>query len=470
MKRKAFREYDIRGVAGEDFILSDIVQLGKAFASFLEDSPNKRVVVGRDGRVSSPQLTEAFITGLLSSGIEVLDCGLIPTPLLYYSAHQSSAEGAVMVTASHNPPEFNGFKLMLGTRPLCGDELQKLYDRMISEKFSLGKGSLKTLDCSKNYLQFLHKDLDKNYGSSFGNSSLKVAWDSGNGVTGPLLQKILPHLPGAHFLINETVDGTFPSRGSDPTNIENMHQFTQFVLDNKCDFGIAFDGDGDRLSVIDKHGRLLLADQLLPLFAEEVLKTHSNAFILIDVKASAHLLKSIEILGGRPLICPCGHSSMKIKMKELQSPLAGEMSGHIMFSDRAFGFDDAIYAALRFMGIVSTMSLPLEEWIDKQPKSFASKVLKISTKDKFKKIDNLKELMFAKKKAFLSIDGIRFETKNGWWLVRASNTEECIVFRVEGKNYENFCILANELIYMLEEIGLEIRLELTKQLLGPKWC
>lgn len=455
MKKTAFREYDIRGIVGLDFIPSDVVQLGQAFGSLLINESKKRVVVGRDGRISSPQLAEAFITGLLYSGMSVLDCGLIPTPLLYYSAYQSGAEGAVMVTASHNPPHFNGFKLMLGTQPLCGEKLEKLYDSMINEKFSLEKGNLKTIDYTVSYLQFLHKDFQENYRDS----SLKVVWDPGNGVTSPILQKLLPQLPGTHFLINEVVEGTFPSRPSDPTIFENLKQLSQVIQDKKCDFGIAFDGDGDRLSVIDKYGRLLLADQLLPLFAEEVLKTYPDAPILIDVKSSVHLLNSIEKLGGKPLFCSCGHSNIKIKMKEVNSPLAAEMSGHIMFADRALGFDDAIYAAVRLFGILSTMNMPLEEWVDKQSKRFISQLCKIPTTKKFELVELLKKRMIKLRKSFLSIDGIRFETKEGWWLVRASNTEECIVCRVEGKTHKDLYDLVKNLIEMLQQIGLKEAIE-----------
>lgn len=452
MNKAAFREYDIRGIVGEDFIPSDIVQLGQAFGSLLKKMPNQSVVVGRDARISSPQLAEAVITGVLSSGISVFDCGLVSTPLLYYSAQQSGAGGAVMVTASHNPPEFNGFKLMLETFPFCGENLQKLYSLMIKTKPALEKGRLKIMNYTEKYIQFLLNDFLQNYGES----SLKVAWDPGNGVTSPILQKLLPQLPGTHFLIHESIDGSFPSRPSDPTQSENLVSLRSLVLEKRCDVGIAFDGDGDRLSVIDKYGRLLLADQLLPLFAEEVLKTDPGAPILVDIKSSIQLLNTINKLGGKPIICSCGHSNIKIKMKEINSPLAAEMSGHIMFADRAMGFDDAIYAGLRLFGILSTMDIPLEDWVDKQPKRFISQLYKISTLKKFELIETLKKHLQKMNKSYLSVDGIRFQNTKGWWLIRASHTEEYIVCRVEGKTQKDFYYMLNDLVENLQLIGLSL--------------
>jgi len=455
MKRSVFREYDIRGVVGEDFSISDITQLGKAFASLLEGSQNNQVMVGRDGRISSPLLSDAFINGLVSSGVTVLDCGLIHTPLLYFSAYHAKSDGAVMITGSHNPPVHNGFKMMLRGQPFCGLDLQYLYEKFISKVFRDGKGSIKAVDYSEVYLHFLFQDFQDNYGSS----SLKVAWDTGNGATGPILKRLLHKLPGIHYHINQEVDGLFPSHPPDPTDPKNMNQLVNIVQEKQCDFGIGFDGDGDRIGVVDPEGRLVWADQLLPLFAEEVLATHPGASILADVKSSHHLFNTISNLGGNPVLCPSGHSQLKIKMKELRSPLAGEMSGHIMFADRALGYDDAIYAALRLLGIFSKKYLSFKEWLDLQPQSFKSKAILIPSKNKFLQIEKLKHLLFSENKPFVAIDGVRFETEVGWWLARASNTDEHLVVRVEANSYENFKKLLTEVENYLEQVGVQVSLE-----------
>jgi len=451
MKKKAFRAYDIRGVVGEDFSIADIIQLGKAFASLLRGHKHQKVIIGRDGRFSSPNLSEAFIEGLMSSGVTVLDCGLVPTPLLYFSAHHAKADGAVMVTGSHNPPEHNGFKMMLKEKPLCGAELQKLHSLLKNKKFRIEKGSRKKVNYTNEYLDFLLRDFQQNYGTS----ALKVAWDTGDGAAGPILKKLLHKLPGTHYHINESVDGFFPAHPPDPTEPDNVKQLAYIVKEKKCDFGIAFDGDGDRLSVVDPEGQLIWADQLLPIFAEEVLATHPGAFILADVKSSYLLKNIISNLGGNFVLCPCGHSQIKIKMKEIHSPLACEMSGHIMFADRALGFDDAIYAALRLFGIFSNKSLTFKEWLDLQPKSFKSKAILIPSKHKFQKIKKLKDYLKSEDKHFADIDGIRVETKEGWWLIRASNTEEHLVVRIEASTYKGFMSLLEKIKYYLEKTGIK---------------
>ncbi|MBL8676958.1 MAG: phosphomannomutase, partial [Alphaproteobacteria bacterium] len=317
MKKKTFRAYDIRGVVEEDFSTGDIVQLGKAFGSLLEGHKNQKVIIGRDGRLSSPNLSDAFIEGLMSSGLTVLDCGLVPTPLLYFSAYHAKANGAVMITGSHNPPNHNGFKMMLKGKPLCGLDLQHLYFLLKNKKFKIKKGSKKFVDFSKEYLDFLLGDFQQNYGSS----SLKVAWDTGNGAAGPIIAKLLQGLPGVHYHINERIDGLFPAHPPDPTEPDNVKQLAHSVKQKQCDVGIA--------SVVDPEGQLIWADQLLPLFAAEILETRQGAFILADVKSSYLLKNTISDLGGNLVLCPCGHSQIKIKMKEICSPLACEMSGHI---------------------------------------------------------------------------------------------------------------------------------------------
>lgn len=455
MKKKIFREYDVRGIVGKDFTISDVTQLGKAFASHVTENIGPQIVFGRDGRLSSPALATAFQEGLISSGVTVTNLGVVPTPLLYFAAHHLKSHGAVMITGSHNPPEYNGFKIMVGGKPFCGQNLQLLYERFLSGNFKQDTdGSLKISDWSEKYLDFLLKDFQTHYGSS----SLKIAWDSGNGAAGEIVSRLLQRLPGTHFHINGEINGHFPSHHPDPTDPKNMKQLLALVQKEGCHFGIGFDGDGDRICVIDPKGRLVWGDQLMSIFAEEVLATHPGASILADVKSSSHLFKSIERLGGKPILCKTGHSQIKIKMKELNSPLAGEMSGHIMFADRAFGFDDAIYAAIRLIGIFSKKTISFEEWLNQQPQSFKTKELHIPSDHKFQCVERVKNLLRKEGKAFSDIDGVRLENEFGWWLIRASNTQEIIVIRIEADSQTYFQNLIAQVENYLLKIGIQVNL------------
>ncbi len=455
MKRKIFREYDIRGVVGEDFTLSDVTRLGQTFASLVKEKGGCRIVLGRDGRLSSPAIAASFQEGLLSGGAQVTDLGVVPTPLLYFAEHHLKSDGAVMITGSHNPPSYNGFKMMLGGNPFCGKELQSLYDLYLLNSFKKEeRGSFKICDWSQPYIDFLIRDFADNYGSS----SLKIAWDSGNGAAGNIISKLVQVLPGTHYLINEEVDGHFPSHHPDPADPKNMKQLFDLVQREGCDFGIGFDGDGDRICAIDPKGRLVWGDQLLSIFAEEVLATHPGAPILADVKSSQHLFKCIEHLGGKPFLCKTGHSLLKMKMKELESPLAGEMSGHIMFADRAFGFDDALYAAIRLIGIFSTRTSSFENWLDNQPQSFKTKELQISSDNKFTHVEMLKDILRNEGKEFSDVDGIRMEDRSGWWLIRASNTQDSLVMRVEADNKEDFESFFLPIENYLAQIGFQVNL------------
>lgn len=453
MNKKIFREYDIRGVVDEDFTLQEVTQLGKAFASLVIEKVGSQIVVGRDGRLSSPALATAFQEGLISCGAVVTDIGVVPTPLLYFAAHHLKSHGAVMITGSHNPPTHNGFKMMVGGKPFCGKDIQWLYETFLSAHFKEEKeGMVSAMDWSDPYLEFLLKDFDENYASS----SLKIAWDSGNGAAGEIVSRLLKSLPGTHYHINGTIDGNFPSHHPDPTDPQNMIELCALVQEKGCDFGIGFDGDGDRIGVVDPKGQLVWGDQLLCVFAEEVLSTLPGSYILADVKSSQHLFKSITQLGGKPLVCPTGHSHLKLKMKEVKAPLAGEMSGHIMFSDRAFGFDDAIYAAIRLIGIFSKKSISFEEWLNSQPQSFKTKEIHIPSNQKFQCVEQLKSLLREEKKIFSDIDGVRFEEESGWWLIRASNTQEIIVVRVEANSQIQFNNLLMQAENYLSRVGCQV--------------
>lgn len=454
MNPKIFREYDIRGIVGKDFTEDDVCRLGKAFASFINQEGGSEIVLGRDGRLSSPSLSSSLKEGLLSCGAKVTDIGVVPTPLLYFTAHHLKSHGAIMITGSHNPPDYNGFKMMVSGKPFFGEKLQELYKQVCSENFEEKQGVVRFVDWSKPYLNFLIKDFRENYGES----KLKIAWDPGNGAAGQILEQLLPSLPGTHYLINQEIDGHFPSHHPDPTELQNMQQLFELVQKESCDLGIGFDGDGDRIGVIDPKGRLLLGDQLLNLFAEEVLGNLPKSHILADVKSSQSLFKNITQLGGRPHLCKTGHSNIKVLMKELNAPLAGEMSGHIMFADRAFGFDDAIYAALRLVGILSKYPISLEAWLDNQPKSFKTPELKIPSEKKFEDVKALKSIFQKEKKAFSDVDGIRCDEEKGWWLMRASNTQEYIIIRIEANSINYFNSIVEEIENYLEKIGIYVKL------------
>ena len=362
-----------------------------------------------------------------------------------------------MITGSHNPPPYNGFKIMVGGKPFCGEDIQSLFELFSSGTFPEKEGAtVKRIDFSDQYVDFLIQDFKEHYG----NSSLKIAWDTGNGAAGDVVAKLLRQLPGEHYLINEEIDGNFPAHHPDPTEPKNMIQLCELVQKEGCDFGIGFDGDGDRIGVIDPQGRLLWGDQLLGIFAEEGSVTYPGSPVLVaDIKSSPQLLKSIAHKGGKPLLCKTGHSHIKRKMKELASPLGGEMSGHIMFADRYFGFDDALYAAIRLVGIFSLSDFTFEAWLNQQPETVKTKEIHVPSEEKFQDIERLKAILQNENKEFCDIDGIRLEEDFGWWLIRASNTQEIIVLRVEADTQEQFDVLAAQVEQYLQMIGLTVTIQ-----------
>ncbi len=334
------REYDIRGIVGETLHEADARALGRAYAKILVENGGRSVAVGRDGRLSSPALETALVDGLTASGIDVARVGLGPTPMLYFAGHTLGVDGALMVTGSHNPANHNGFKLMLGKKSMYGDDIKRLGAVAASGDFVSGQGRAETRLVKDAYVARLLKDFS-------GTRKLRIAWDAGNGATGEVLQAITARLPGEHILLNETIDGRFPAHHPDPTEPENLLQIQDIIRRNKCDLGIAFDGDGDRIGVVDGDGNILWGDQLLVVLAKEVLAAQPGAQIIADVKASQVLFDEITRMGGKPLMWRTGHSLIKSKMAETGAPLAGEMSGHIFYADRYYGYDDALYAAIR---------------------------------------------------------------------------------------------------------------------------
>src|SRR6516165_8243423 len=355
------REYDIRGVVGKTLSAADARAIGRAYVIALDEARGHRVAVGYDGRLSSPELEAALVDGLVIEGAEVVRIGRGPTPMLYYAAATLGVDGGIMVTGSHNPPDHNGFKFVFQGKPFYGAAIQRLGEIAIGLGTpARARGRITDHAIRGDYVTRVARDYD-------GGRPLTVAWDAGNGATGEVIQELTARLPGRHILMNETIDGTFPAHHPDPTIPENLVQLQQAVARERCDLGIAFDGDGDRIGVVDGRGRILWGDQLMVVLARDVLARHPGAPIIADVKASQVLFDEIARMGGRPVMAATGHSLIKAKLAETGAPLAGEMSGHIFFADGYYGFDDAVYVAVRLLGILSRSPESLAELRDRLP-------------------------------------------------------------------------------------------------------
>ena len=372
------REYDIRGIVGKTLFTADAHGLGRAFAATLADAGGKRVAVGYDGRLTSPELEAALVEGLAEGGTDVVRIGRGPTPMLYFAAATLGVDGGLMVTGSHNPPEHNGFKLVLGGKPFFGEAIQKLGRTALGLGPPAGpRGKIAERHVFDDYVARLAQDYDAD-------RPLTVAWDCGNGATGEVVTELVRRLPGRHILLNETIDGTFPAHHPDPTVAENLVQLQEKVAAERCDLGIGFDGDGDRIGVIDARGRILWGDQLMIILARDVLQHHPGAPIIADVKASQVLFDEIAKAGGRPIMAQTGHSLIKARLAETGAPLAGEMSGHIFFADRWYGFDDAIYVAVRLLGVLGRAPESLAEMIDRLPPVLNTPELRIPCEEERK--------------------------------------------------------------------------------------
>jgi phosphomannomutase len=424
------REYDVRGVVGETLSEKDARALGRAFASIVSEKGGRSVAVGRDGRLSSPHLEAALVEGLTAGGIDVQRIGLGPTPMLYFAVSTLDVDGGIMVTGSHNPANYNGFKLMLGKKSFFGEDIQRL-GRVAAEvaKPAARAGRVETKDVSDAYVARLLADYD-------GTHPLHVAWDAGNGATGEVLQRLVAKLAGRHVLLNEMIDGRFPAHHPDPTEPKNLAQLQKMVLDQGCDLGIAFDGDGDRIGVVDGKGRIMWGDQFMVLLAGDVIRARPGATIIADVKASQVLFDEVARMGGKPLMWRTGHSLIKTKMAEIGAPLAGEMSGHIFYADRYYGFDDALYAAIRLLGIVSRGGESLATLRDRMPVVVNTPELRFPCAEsrKFAVITEVRDRLKRAGAEMSDIDGVRVRTPDGWWLLRASNTQDVLVARAEAKD------------------------------------
>ncbi len=449
------RAYDIRGIVGDTVTEQDAYYVGRAFATRLVREKGSHAVVGRDGRLSSPVLMEQVIKGLRAGGIDVTAVGLGPTPMVYFAMKHLNADGALMVTGSHNPSHYNGFKVTLNSGPLFDDDIQEFGALVASNQLSSGDGQLQELDIQQVYLEYLLNDFRVHYPTA---RPLKIAWDAGNGSAGEVVEKLTAQLPGEHILLNTTIDGNFPAHHPDPVVPENLVQLQEAVRLHNCDFGIAFDGDGDRIGVIDAQARIVWGDLLVAFYAQEVLKQHPGAYVIADVKASQVFFDEVKRMGGEPVMWRTGHSIIKAKMKEINCPLAGEMSGHMFFADRYFGFDDAPYAALRLIGKLSTQTQTLGQWLDRLPKRYTTPELRIECDDerKFEVIKEITAKLRQQQVKLEDIDGVRVTTEQGWWLLRASNTQSALVARVEANTEAEAQQLQRELAVQLEPYGLKV--------------
>ncbi len=429
------REYDIRGIVGQTLSVEDARFLGRAFGSTVaraRGTPKvSRVALGYDGRLSSPALAEALAQGLTACGVDVIRIGRGPTPMLYFAAQQLGCDGGMMVTGSHNPPDHNGFKMVLHGAAIYGDEIKKLGQVARRGDFIAGQGSLTERVLIGDYVARLLQDAALA-------RPLKVAWDAGNGAAGEAMTLLVKGLPGEHILLNATIDGTFPAHHPDPTVPENLAQLRQTVLEQGCDLGIAFDGDGDRIGVVDGKGRILWGDQFLVFLAKDVLKHKPGATIIADVKASQVLFDEIARMGGKPVMGRTGHSLIKAKMAETGAPLAGEMSGHIFFADRYYGYDDALYAAVRLLNVVAEGKASLADLRDSLPRVVNTPELRFPSSEarKFAVIEEVKARLENAKAEVSGIDGVRVKNADGWWLLRASNTQDVLVARCESSSAE----------------------------------
>jgi phosphomannomutase len=423
------REYDIRGIVGRTLHAADAFAIGRVFGSIVARNGGKRVAVGYDGRLTSPDLEQALVDGLRASGMEALRIGRGPTPMLYYTATKLETDGAVMVTGSHNPPDYNGFKMMLGRKPFFGKQILDIGTLAASgDVVPETAGSEQAVAIADDYIARLLSDWDG------GDRMLKVVWDNGNGAAGDVLEKLVASLPGEHFVLNGTIDGRFPAHHPDPTVPANLAQLIQEVRARKADVGVAFDGDADRIGLVDDKGEILFGDQIMVVLARDVLKAHPGATIIADVKASQVLFDEIGKAGGSPMMWKTGHSLIKSKMAETGSPLAGEMSGHIFFADRWYGFDDALYAAVRVLGIVARMDGTLSAVREALPHVINTPEVRFDCDDrrKFAVIEEVAARLSAEGAKVSATDGVRVQTADGWWLLRASNTQAVLVARCEA--------------------------------------
>ncbi|WP_230279220.1 phosphoglucomutase/phosphomannomutase PgmG [Croceicoccus sp. Ery15] len=453
------REYDIRGIIGETLGPDDARAIGRGFATLLKRAGGSRVAVGYDGRVSSPTLEHALVEGLNASGCDVVRIGMGPTPMLYYAeASAEDVDGGIQITGSHNPANYNGFKMVFQGRPFFGADILKIGEMAAAGDWIDGSGSHESRDVVDAYIDALMKPFDGLPAAEMANlSKLRIGWDAGNGAAGPCLEKLVARLPGEHFTLFTEVDGTFPNHHPDPTEEKNLVDLKALVAEKGLDFGVAFDGDGDRIGAIDGTGRVIWGDQLLMIYAEDLLKHLPGSTIIADVKASRALYDSVAAHGGQPLMWKTGHSLIKSKMKETGSPLAGEMSGHVFFADQYYGYDDALYGGVRLILASARLGKSVTELRSAMPDMINTPEMRFQVDEsrKFAVIDEVKERLANSPDDVNATDGVRVTNDDGWWLLRASNTQDVLVARAESDSEAGLERLMAQIDGQLAESGLK---------------
>lgn len=421
------REYDIRGVVGQTLFEKDAYWVGRCFGHRTREISGKAVAVCRDGRLSSPQLESALICGLRDAGLDVYQLGVGPTPMLYYAEYTLPIDAAIMVTGSHNPPSHNGFKMSLNRKPFFGEDILN-FAELVMESLSAGEGNIYESSLSSLYMDRLTQGMEFE-------KELTIAWDPGNGSTGEVIKTLVQKLPGHHILLNAEIDGNFPSHPPDPSDPVNLTQLRQVVIEKKCDLGVAFDGDGDRLAAIDDKGHILLGDQLLLLFARDLLTREPEAKIIADIKTSQVFFDDI---GENAIMWKTGHSHIKGKMAHSGARLAGEMSGHFFFKENYYGFDDGVYAAIRLIHLLSHSSQDLADLYEGLPSLSSTPEIRMPCDParKFQIPENIKTRLREQGHSFIEIDGVRVQLDEGWWLLRASHTQDVLVARCEAYTKE----------------------------------
>ena len=449
------REYDIRGIIDETLGEADAYAIGRSFATMLGRAGGKKIAVGYDGRLSSPMLEAALVRGITEAGLDAVCIGMGPTPMLYYAeAVMDDVDGGIEITGSHNPANYNGFKMVFQGRPFFGNDIQELGRIAAAGDWAVGAsaggiGAASTYDIIDQYVERIVQAAPP--------LAFRIGWDAGNGAAGPVIEKLVKMLPGEHHLLFVDVDGQFPNHHPDPTDPANLVDLQRLVAEKNLDFGVAFDGDGDRIGAIDGQGRVIWGDQLLQIFAEDVLGDVPGATIIADVKASQALFDRVTQLGGKPLMWKTGHSLIKSKMKETGSPLAGEMSGHIFFKHEYYGFDDAIYAAVRLMAASAKLGKSVTELRSAMPEMINTPEMRFQVDEsrKFAVIDEVLARLEASGADVNATDGARVNTPDGWWLLRASNTQDVLVARAEASSDAGLQRLMEQIDLQLAASGLE---------------
>ncbi|HZQ51119.1 MAG TPA: phosphomannomutase/phosphoglucomutase [Bryobacteraceae bacterium] len=426
LKPGIFREYDIRGIADEELLDADVATLGRGLATYLIRHSGRIIALGRDCRLSGTRIHDALVKGLLAAGCHVLDIGTVPTPVLYYSAIHFQADGAIMITGSHNPPEYNGIKTVCGSGTLHGEAIQDVYKLIVNNDFESGAGDVKEVDAVTPYVDEIASQFHFE-------RKIRIVLDAGNGAAGPVVHRVFEKLNVETVELFFEMDGRFPNHHPDPTVLSNLNHLKRAVREHQADLGIAFDGDGDRIGAVDENGEVIFGDMLMLIFGREILSRKPGSTFIGEVKCSQVMYEKLKELGGKPIMYKTGHSLIKAKMKEEHAELAGEMSGHMFFADRYYGYDDAVYAACRLAEIVAKSGAPLSRQLDDIPKLVSTPELRVDCPDeiKFQVVAKVADSI-RRHRQVVDVDGVRVPFEHGWGLVRASNTQPVLVMRFEA--------------------------------------